>query len=135
MFVLTMFKAYQEDMLYFIALCLWSTVQLEIGTNVVNLTNKDDKFGDTEKIKLTNMWANGDPRQSPGTPRASIFVSWICYVWPIVGLCQLDLQRQTNYGVGKTFTCTLLNNLCRSNKKGTNTLDLTFYVVGSDLPV
>ena len=36
----------------------------------------------------------------------------------IIGLCQLMMKHYTLYGVGTTFTCIQMNNLCRSKVKG-----------------
>ena len=72
-----------------------------------------------------NMRVNGAPRRSRGSPLASIFFSWICKPQPIIGLCQLDMQRQTIYGVQWIFTCIQLSNLCMSNIKGRSNVCLS----------
>ena len=88
------------------------------GTNVANPTDEDNINGGSEQIHLTNMRASGAPRRSQEAPLASIFISWICEEPPIIGICQLDLQHYTIYGVGRTVTCIRLSNLCRSITKG-----------------
>ena len=58
-----------------VSLFPWNRGGLGNGTNVANLTDKDNIIGDSEQIQMTNIQASGAQRRSQGAPLASIFVS------------------------------------------------------------
>ena len=57
----------------------------QIGTNVANLTDKDDIISDSEQIQVINVQASGALSGRRGAPLACMNVSWICEESPIIG--------------------------------------------------